>query len=72
MACGKKSYPTERAAISIALRASKRSGTALRVYRCARCRAFHLTKKKQWLDTLPYEDRPDASSAGEASERSRG
>lgn len=49
--CGKKRYPNESAAISAALRSSRRSGLALRTYSCERCFGWHLTKRatKPWI-----------------------
>jgi hypothetical protein len=44
----KRRYPTQREAISAAMRASYRSGLGLRVYRCPTCHGYHLTRKKQW------------------------
>lgn len=44
---GKKCYPTQRAAISAALRYSRKRGVALRVYPQAGC-GFHLTSKRKW------------------------
>ena len=44
---GKKIYPSSRAAISAALRYSRRRGTPLRVYFQSGC-GFHLTSKKKW------------------------
>lgn len=44
--CGEKfSYPTWDKAAHAALVSSKRRGVALRVYDCAICGGFHLTKK---------------------------
>jgi hypothetical protein len=45
MTCPKQTYPTHKAAISAALGASRKRGTALRVYPCKECRGFHLTKR---------------------------
>lgn len=39
----KRAYPTQRVAIRAALRASRRSGDRLRVYRCDQCPHWHLT-----------------------------
>ena len=58
--CGKGRYPTERAAIKIALRSSLRSGTALRVYRCPDCHGWHLTSRKSWAPTPDRQRLPRA------------
>jgi hypothetical protein len=42
-ACGKVRHPNRRRAIGAAIRLSRRTGTPLRVYPCARCGGFHLT-----------------------------
>ncbi|GAA1537106.1 hypothetical protein GCM10009788_44690 [Nocardioides humi] len=43
--CGKNRYASQREAIRNALAASRKSGYALRVYRCSKCKGWHLTKK---------------------------
>lgn len=55
--CGKNRFATETEAIRIALRASRRSGLALRVYRCERCGGgWHMTKKRVWKGDPPRND----------------
>lgn len=44
----KKRYAVERHAISAVLRAARRSGLPLRVYRCPACHGWHLTKRRTW------------------------
>lgn len=57
--CGKAIYRTQAAAIGVALRASKRSGQALRIYRCPERPGWHLTKKRRWHDGPgPRPDEP--------------
>lgn len=47
--CGKTLFRTQAAAIGAALRASRRSGDALRVYPCpGGTGGWHLTKKRRW------------------------
>lgn len=59
--CGKDRYATNSHAIRVAIGASKRSGRPLRVYRCERCRGWHLTKRITWTDDQPSKDVPAAS-----------
>lgn len=47
--CQKRGYPTQAAAIGVGLRASRKTGAALRVYRCPACGAWHLTKRRRWF-----------------------
>lgn len=46
---GKKIYPSSGAAISAALRYSRKRGTPLRYYYQPGC-GFHLTSKKKWSE----------------------
>jgi len=45
----KKRYASEEAAIAVALRAE----VALRPYRCALCRDYHLTSRTKGMRSLP-------------------
>lgn len=57
--CGKTVFATQAAAVGAALRASRRSGDALRVYRCPENdAAWHLTKKPRWNDRARIQSNP--------------
>jgi hypothetical protein len=43
----KATYRTYNQALGVLLRASKKSGDALRIYKCAECNGFHLTKQRR-------------------------
>jgi hypothetical protein len=43
----KATYATYNHALGVLLRASKKSGDALRIYRCHECDGFHLTKQRR-------------------------
>jgi hypothetical protein len=62
---GKRRYETNRFAIAAALRASRRSGLPLRVYRCSDCGGWHLTKRPEWHPS--YGPKPKAVYASTAS-----
>lgn len=46
---GKHSYPDWGTGVRYALRRSRRSGKALRVYACP-CGGFHLTRRAAWSE----------------------
>lgn len=46
---GKHSYPDWGTGVRYALRRSRRSGKALRVYACT-CGGFHLTRRATWAE----------------------
>lgn len=48
LACGKRRYVSELAALASATRSSRRSDTPLRVYECSGCRGWHLTARPVW------------------------
>lgn len=41
----KATYTTYNHALGVLLRASRKSGDALRIYACTECHGFHLTKE---------------------------
>lgn len=63
--CGKKSYPSQERAISVALRCSRLRGTPLRIYRCPRHESWHLTSRPTW------QQRPPAPPAAVLNHRRR-
>ncbi|MFC7247610.1 hypothetical protein ACFQO7_34540 [Catellatospora aurea] len=63
--CGKKSYPSQERAISVALRCSRLRGTALRVYHCPQHETWHLTSRPTW------QERPSSPPAAELNHRRR-
>lgn len=46
---GKHTYPDWDTAVRYALRRSKRTGLALRIYGCG-CGGFHLTRRALWVE----------------------
>jgi len=51
--CGKNRYATHREGIRAAMISSRRSGLALRVYRCPKCHGWHLTSKPNLAERAP-------------------
>lgn len=43
----KATYSTYGQALGVLLRASKKSGDALRIYRCHECAGYHLTSERR-------------------------
>lgn len=43
----KATYTTYGQALGVLLRASKKTGDALRIYRCHECQGFHLTSERR-------------------------
>jgi hypothetical protein len=51
----KATYTNWNQALGVALRASKKTGAALRIYHCNECHGFHLTSERRDTTTSPRE-----------------